>query len=107
MYNKLANLYKPPSIADQRKGPKRHVQWNSTHYTRQLQRDFLPARALNVCDAAVVVRPILYCYLHVIYNETYVIVTQFLKFRPWRIFLSVTGEQVFAICDSCNKKCPQ
>ena len=69
--------------------------------------DLPPACALKVCDEAVADSPVLQCYLDTKHNQTYVKVTQFLEFRPWWKFLSVTGEHVFVFCDKCNRQCPQ
>ena len=89
-------------MADQRKAPVCHLQWNDIHSTCQRQRDLLPARALKVCENAVADSPILQRYLHIKHNETYVKVTHFSEFRPWRKFLSVTCEHMLVFCDRCN-----
>ena len=85
----------------------RHLQCSSMINEYQLQRDLPPTHALKVCDEAMVDIPLLQCYLHAKNNKRYVKLTKFSEFRPWWKFLSVTGEHVFAVCDRCNKQCPQ
>ena len=90
-------------MADQRKAPVRHLQWNDIHSTRQLQR-FAACASLFHYDITVADSPVLQRYLDIKHNR-----------KQWELrtlghggnFLSVTGEHVFALCDRCNKQCPQ
>ena len=97
-------------MADERKAPVRHLQWNDIHYIAihtSTSKRFAPSSPFVVCDMAVADSSILQCYLHAKNNKSYLKLMTFSEFRPWREFLSITGEYVFPVCDRCNKQFPQ
>ena len=94
------------AMADQRKVPNiiityLHTFWN-INFKETCNRSSFHIYYITVMDSSILEQ-----YLHIKHKETYVKVMQFSEFTLWQKFLSIHVEHKFAICEWCNKQCPQ